>query len=141
MSALVASAPALLAEDVLSAHAAQEAVHNEELVLIDIRSPEEWAETGVAQGAWPVSMHRPSFGQELSALFARYGPDGIAMICATGGRTGYVQGVLRQNGITGVLDVSEGMLGNGSAPGWIGRGLPLVSVQEAMAAYEAALAE
>ncbi|MEM1301389.1 MAG: rhodanese-like domain-containing protein, partial [Pseudomonadota bacterium] len=100
----------------------------------------EWAETGVAEGAWPVSMHRPEFGQELSALFERFGHDRIAMICATGGRTAYVQSILRQNGIAGLTDVSEGMLGNGQNPGWIARGLPVVTVQEAMAAYQAALA-
>ncbi|MEP4462063.1 hypothetical protein, partial [Roseibium sp.] len=37
-------------------------VQRGDLVMLDIRSREEWLETGVAVGALPVSMHEPGFG-------------------------------------------------------------------------------
>ncbi|WP_186826943.1 rhodanese-like domain-containing protein [Shimia ponticola] len=126
---------------VMSAPQIQAAVESEERILIDIRSEAEWKESGLAKGAFPVSMHDPQFGANLSRLFQIYGPDRMAMICATGGRTAYIANVLKANGITGVIDVSEGMFGNGKAPGWIERGLPVVSLEAAQAAYEAALAQ
>jgi rhodanese-related sulfurtransferase len=60
----------------------------------------------------------------------------IALICATGGRTGYVVSLLSKDGFKGVIDVSEGMVGNERGPGWIARGLPLVSANEAKEAYQ-----
>ncbi len=101
------------------------------------RSPEEWEETGVAQGAWPVSMHRPDFPQQLQAILQRYEPDQVGLICATGGRSAYVVEILEKNGIFGVLDVSEGMIGNVQAAGWIARGMPIVSTEAAQDHYKA----
>lgn len=121
---------------ILSAPDAEAQMESGDLVLLDIRTPQEWAETGVAKGAWPVSMHDPSFGTTLQTILGHVSPDRIALICATGGRTAYVTNVLQQNGINGVADVSEGMMGNGRAPGWIARGLPVVTADEAADVYE-----
>jgi len=112
---------------------APDAHADEDLILLDIRTPGEWAETGLAEGAWPVSMHEPGFGQKLQAILDAYPPERIAMICAVGGRTGHVTGVLEKNGIS-VLDLSEGMMGNDRGPGWIARGLPIVTAEAAHAA-------
>ena len=127
------------AQNILSAPQVEAALEANDLILIDIRTPEEWAETGIAQGAWPVSMHNASFPQELSVLIDKFGADRIAMICATGGRTGYVASVLKANGFDDIHDVSEGMLGNPNGPGWIARGMPLITVQESQEDYAAAL--
>lgn len=108
-----------------------------EIVLLDIRSREEWAESGVAEGAWPVSMHEDDFAQRLQAILQRYDPSQIGLICATGGRSNYVAQVLQQNGVAGVVNVSEGMFGNTHGAGWIARGLPVVSAEDARAFYEA----
>lgn len=124
----------------ISAPDAAELVAAGELVLLDIRSPEEWSETGVAEGAWPVSMHTPAFPSQLQAILAQYGPSQVALICATGGRTEYVTDILEKNGIIGVADVSEGMFGNGTDVGWIGRGLPVVT-REASEAHFATIQE
>ncbi len=123
---------------VLSAPEAASALNSDGLVILDIRSPKEWEETGIAKGAWPVSMHEPDFGERLSAILGAYPADQVALICATGGRSAHVTDLLKQNGITGVSDVSEGMLGNARGPGWIGRGLTVVPVGEALADYDAA---
>ena len=111
-----------------------------EMVILDIRAPEEWAESGVAEGVWPVSMHQRDFGKNLQRILRYVPADRIGLICATGGRSDYVAGVLEKNGIFGVIDVSEGMFGNKSGPGWIKRGLPLVHPDAALRNYEAATA-
>jgi len=125
---------------ILSAPDAEAKLASGDMVLLDIRSPQEWADTGLAEGAWPVSMHEPEFGQKLQAILQKVGADQVALICATGGRTGHVTNILRQNGIEGVIDVSEGMMGNPSGPGWIARDMPVVTLEDATAAYEAATA-
>lgn len=108
-----------------------------EIIILDIRAPSEWAETGVAQGAFPVTMHSPEFGANLSAIINQSHGKPIALICATGGRSSYLASVLSENGLTNVIDVSEGMFGNDTAKGWIARGLPIVDVQTAMSARPA----
>lgn len=123
----------------LSAPDAAERVAAGEMVLLDIRSAEEWAESGVAEGAWPVSMHADDFLPRLQEILSRYPPEQIGLICATGGRSAHVAEFLQKNGVAGVSDVSEGMHGNGQAVGWIERGLPVVPVEQAQARYEAAL--
>lgn len=120
----------------LSAPDAAARLASGELVLLDIRAPQEWKDSGVAQGAWPVSMHTQAFSVRLRAILQHYRPEQIALICATGGRSAYVAEVLEKNGLSGVIDVSEGMLGNGTAPGWLERGMPVVSAQEASRAFE-----
>ena len=42
------------------------------------------------------------------------------------------------DGITGIVDVSEGMFGNQRSTGWIEKGLPLVDLKDAADAYDAA---
>lgn len=125
---------------VLSAPDVAQQVATGEMILLDIRRPREWAQTGVAQGAWPVSMHDRDFPDHLRAILAQHDPSDIALICATGGRTAYITDILEQNGIAGVADVSEGMFGNGTNAGWIARGLPVTSADQAIADYDAARA-
>lgn len=124
---------------VITAPQAQAMMQDGKLVVLDIRSRAEWKETGLAKGAWPVSMHEQDFGSKLNAILAKYKPDQIALICATGGRSEYVVGILEKNGVAGITDISEGMIGNGKSPGWIKRGLPLTPLDQAQADYNAAI--
>ncbi|WP_242601331.1 rhodanese-like domain-containing protein [Pseudaestuariivita atlantica] len=125
--------------DIWSAARAREAMQADTVRLIDIRSREEWEETGIAQGAWPISLHEPRFAERLFA--ARMAADGrpVAIICATGGRSGFVLRQLREAGYGGFIDVSEGMLGSARGPGWIAAGLPVVTLDEALAVLPANL--
>ncbi|MGX9353932.1 rhodanese-like domain-containing protein [Roseobacteraceae bacterium S113] len=125
---------------ILSAPEAADRVASGEIILLDIRTPQEWRESGLADGAWPVSMHSADFPKQLSAILERYAPEQIAFICATGGRSGHVSDVLAKNGIAGVADVSEGMFGNDRGAGWLARGLPVVSLSEAQVRFDAARA-
>lgn len=49
----------------------------------------------------------------------------IALICAVGNRSAFLQGWLRKAGFENVFDVSEGMIGGRLGAGWIKSGLPL----------------
>ena len=118
--------------DIWSAQDAYDSISNDLIRLIDVRSRDEWAETGVAKGAWPISLHEERFSERLFA--AKEVADGrpVALICATGGRSGYVLRSLRQAGYTGFIDVSEGMMGSTRGPGWIASGLPIVTSTQAL---------
>ena len=121
---------------IMSAPEAANAVASNEMILIDIRSPGEWTETGVAQGAIALTMHNPDFPQQITAILNADHGKTIGLICATGGRTEYVVSFLSQNGFEDVVDVSEGMIGNDRGPGWIARGMPLISADDARMAYQ-----
>ena len=41
------------------------AVSNDDMIMIDIRSPGEWDQTGVAQGAVALTMHNPDFPNKI----------------------------------------------------------------------------
>jgi rhodanese-related sulfurtransferase len=138
--ALVISSGGVFAETkTMSAQEAHSAALNKSLIILDIRSHGEWAETGVAQGAWPVTMHDQSFGANLQRIIGRFPDKPLALICATGGRSNYVAGILEANGLPGVIDISEGMFGNGASPGWIARDLPIVDVAIAHEKYNASM--
>ncbi len=109
----------------LTAPAAQAVVEAGEILLVDIRRPDEWARTGIAQGAVPIDMRRPDF---IDALLVQ--TDGrrdlpVALICARGVRSARMSAQLAAAGFTQILDVPEGMSGSGAGPGWVKRGLPL----------------
>ncbi|MFQ1701864.1 rhodanese-like domain-containing protein [Loktanella agnita] len=144
VTALVGTAamPSILSaqsSDIWSVGQAYEALIADQIRLIDVRSRAEWDETGVAEGAWTISLHEDRFPERLFA--ARELADGrpVALTCATGGRSGSVMRGLRQAGYTGFIDVSEGMLGSSLGPGWIAAGLPIVDVETALAALPAGL--
>ncbi|MDX1782459.1 MAG: rhodanese-like domain-containing protein [Thalassovita sp.] len=117
---------------VLTPEDAHEGVKAGNLLLVDIRTPEEWQQTGVAEGAWPIDMRRKDFGPILLALLERNPSHRVAVICRTGNRSGYLVDVLRKNGINDVLDVSEGMVGGRNGQGWIKTGLPTVAARDAL---------
>ncbi len=100
-----------------------------QLTLVDIRSPDEWGQTGVARGALEINMKHPQGGQGfVKQVEAEVGGDRtapIALICRTGNRTTHMQQVLTEAGFTHVVNIREGMLGSSAGPGWIARGLPV----------------
>ena len=117
-----------------SAERAHQAATTGEIILLDIRTPEEWDETGIGAGAWPVSMHTPDFGANITAILSNNPDVPIGLICATGGRSDYLLQLLAQNNFTNVFDVNEGMMGSGRGPGWIKKNLPIVTRAAAEAA-------
>ena len=113
----------------MAAPDAAAAVAAGKITLIDIRTPPEWKETGVAKGASLINMLHPQGAPGFTnALLEKVKGDKnapIALICRTGNRTTQVQRYLQSQGVTQVYNVKEGMAGSAAGPGWIKRGLPL----------------
>ncbi len=97
-----------------------------EILLVDIRRPEEWAATGIAEGALPLDMRRDDFVAAVTALAGGDRKRPVALICAAGVRSDRTAERLAAAGFTDIIDVPEGMEGSAAGPGWIARGLPVV---------------
>lgn len=98
-----------------------------EILLIDIRGPDEWAQTGIGEGAVPLDMRRDDFTQALQRLADERPGLPIALICARGVRSRALARRLDAAGFTQIVDVPEGMFGSGAGPGWLRAGLPVVA--------------
>lgn len=113
----------------LSAPEAYERARAGELTLIDIRRPDEWRQTGVAEGALRINMVHPQgvpgFIRQVGAELGDKRDTPIALICRTGNRTTHMQKALQEAGYTNVYHIPEGMVGSRAGPGWIARGLPI----------------
>lgn len=96
-----------------------------EIVLIDIRTPEEWAETGLPEVALRNNIYAPDFIQTLLAIRKQNPATPLALICRTGSRSARTTAQLYQAGLTDMIDVVEGMAGSRVGPGWQARGLPM----------------
>lgn len=122
MAQIQTSAPPFLS--VADAHAAASAG---KMVLIDIRSPPEWKETGVPKSAHAITMHQKR-DDLLAALAKATGGSKarpIALICATGSRSSFLTGWLRSQGYTAISDVAEGVMGGRNGKGWLKSSLPM----------------
>lgn len=102
------------------------AVRANEVMLIDIRRPDEWDKTGIAEGARPLDMRRDDFVAALAEMTNGNLDLPVALICARGVRSDRTSARLAAAGFTRIIDVPEGMLGSSAGPGWLERGLPVV---------------
>ena len=99
-----------------------------DIVLIDIRRPDEWADTGVGQGANPLDMRRDDFIEALDVIVDGKRDKPVALICARGVRSNRMSQKLEAAGFTRIIDVPEGMLGSRAGPGWLNKGLPVTQL-------------
>lgn len=125
----ILAAPLSRAEPDISAPQAYAAASAGKMMLIDIRTQQEWRQTGVAPGAGRVDFYR---GPQvlLQSVLQMTGGDKttpVALICRTGNRTSHAQQFLKAQGFTQVYNVKEGMVGSAAGPGWLKRGLPVDS--------------
>lgn len=129
IAALVLSGPApaqspLPSFSVREAHAGARAGT---LVLVDIRTPEEWIDTGVPDGAVRLDMTGSAFEVRLAALKLDHPGKPIALICRTGNRSAEVQKKLEARGWRELVNVRGGLLGNPGDKGWLAENLPVAS--------------
>jgi rhodanese-related sulfurtransferase len=118
------------AETIISAPDARAAALAGSVIIIDVRSPREWRQTGVPSGARTVTIHNRNGIKAFIAQMAKaVGGDKskpIALICAAGARSARALKILTAAGFTKIQNVSEGILGRPDAgPGWLKRGLPV----------------
>lgn len=89
----------------------------EDLVILDVRTPEEFAE-GHIEGAVMIDFYRDDFADQLAEL----DPDvPYLLYCRSGNRSGQTAVLLEDLGFTDVADVDGGVVG------WLDAGLPLVA--------------
>jgi len=117
-------------EGTLSTPDAHKAAVSGDIVLVDIRRPDEWERTGVGEGAVTIDMRRDDFTDVLLKHTAGRTDAPVALICARGVRSRRMTERLTAAGFTTIIDVPEGMLGSGAGPGWLKRGLPTVTWAE-----------
>ncbi len=117
----------VFAEEVrlLTAIEAHEKASAGEIVLIDVREPDEWAESGVAEGAERINMRNPRLGAMLDAALGGNRDAAVALICRTGARSQAIADAMARSGFTNVFSVGDGMFGSSRGPGWLRSGLPL----------------
>lgn len=126
--ALVCGATLLIAQTGLPAMTALEAaprIAAGEMLLVDVRTPDEWTATGLAAGAVPIDMRDPQFLAKLAALRKGQEDKPVALICAAGIRSARVQASLSQQNGLKTVNILGGMSGLGSQKGWISVGLPI----------------
>jgi rhodanese-related sulfurtransferase len=76
-----------------------------DVLLIDIREPHEWQETGIVEGAIPITASR-LFLQELAPLLD---DRPVALICRTGNRTEQLSGLLEPHLQQEVINIEGGI--------------------------------
>ena len=109
----------------LSVREAHEAAKAGGLVLVDIRTPEEWTDTGVPEGAIRLDMEGSGFEARLAGVKLDNPGKTIALICRTGNRSSSLQRKLAGRGWRDVVDVRGGLLGNPRDKGWLSENLPV----------------
>ncbi|MEZ5931549.1 MAG: rhodanese-like domain-containing protein [Alphaproteobacteria bacterium] len=103
---------------------------SEKITIVDIRSPAEWAASGMPAPAVGASLlddarkPRAAFLDEILALVDGDRSRPIALICASGNRSAFAEKLLAERGFTALYDISEGMTGGKNGPGWLARALP-----------------
>ena len=113
-----------LADGVMTPPELLKAVRNGEVLLVDVRRPDEWQATGIAEGAVPIDLRRSDFVDAVVAARASKSQP-VVVICARGVRSRRMTRRLTKAGVLPIIDVPEGMLGSAAGPGWLRRGLPI----------------
>ena len=98
--------------------------------IVDIRRPEEWQLTGIVAGSELLTFfdaqgqsQPEEWLQKLNALVADNRP--LVLICRTGHRTSLIcEYLIEVTPRVDIYNVSDGILG------WVGEGLPVVSLNQ-----------
>ncbi|MCU4180917.1 rhodanese-like domain-containing protein [Bosea sp. BH3] len=106
----------------LSVRETYEAVQAKRIVLVDIRSADEWADTGLPHGATPLDADGPAFEPRLAGLRLDNPGKRIALIDRTGAQAAAIAQKLAGRGWRDLAAVRGGMLGPG---GWLAEKLPV----------------
>lgn len=108
----------------LSPREALDAARAGTLLLIDIRTPEEWRDTGLAQGAVALDAEASAFEVRLAGLRLDHPGKRIALIDRSGALSASIRTKLAGRGFRDIVVVRGGMLGPG---GWLAEKLPVVA--------------
>lgn len=114
----------------ISAPDAHVAAQSGQVALIDVRTPSEWAITGLPEGARRADMQQPDFVDQVLGAVAGDFDAPVALIGRTGRRSLQAAQDLAESGFTNIANVAEGVAGHpGAGPGWIARDLPVTAYE------------
>ncbi|ABI77904.1 rhodanese domain protein [Hyphomonas neptunium ATCC 15444] len=105
----------------LSAREAYDKLRAGEITLIDVRTPEEWRQTGVPEGAKRATLQDKDFLKQVMAHAGAFEAP-VAFICRSGQRSGQAAAQARAVGFTQVYNVVGGVEG---PDGWLAERLPV----------------
>lgn len=91
-------------------------------ILIDVRRPDEWAQTGVPVTAHTISVADDDFISQVNRVTGGDKSQRIALICRTGNRSAEARDQLLAAGYQNVTSVAGGVMG---PDGWVDADLPL----------------
>ncbi len=101
-------AQSALANAHYTAQPAAAQLESADVLLVDIRRPEEWVQTGVLPNALLLTFESPA--QFLEALAPHLKPDQpVALICRTGNRTARAASLIAPELDVPVIDLGGGM--------------------------------
>lgn len=89
---------------------------NPDAILLDIRTPEEYASERIA-GAENIDFYAPDFNDQLASLDPE---ETYVVYCRSGNRTDSAMDVFDDLGFAAVYEVDGGIVG------WVGAGLPIL---------------
>ncbi len=94
-------------------------------VLIDVREPSEWAQTGVPKDSVGISVSRPDFVAEVLKAAGGDKSKPVAVFCRSGNRSVKAANTLLEAGFTNVTNIGDGWIGReGVGAGWGPLNLP-----------------
>jgi rhodanese-related sulfurtransferase len=109
----------------LSAESAHKLVQRGELILLDVRTPSEWAMTGMPRDSVGANVKDVDFLAQARGAVLGDLEYPIAVICRAGNRSTIAAAQLQDAGFAEIYEIAEGMAGlEGVGEGWIKRGLP-----------------
>ncbi len=109
----------------IAAPAAIEQAQAKKALLIDIRTPDEWQQSGMPNNAVGIVWGDAQFADKVLALTKNNKAAALILLCRSGNRSTQAMHYLMGQGFTNVNHVGEGMIGGKDGPGWLARRLPL----------------
>lgn len=91
----------------------QNTINDQNIQIIDVRTPAEWEQTGVLNGAILVTYRNsdgsinPNFVNEVKSKIDQNKK--VAVICRSGARSKAASTLLDENGVDGVINLGGGM--------------------------------
>jgi len=116
-------APRLLAGEIIPAQDAADRVKAGTAVLVDVREPAEWADTGVAEPAALLSLSDLRGDRAQWKTFLEQNKDKkLILYCRSGNRSGIAAGILAKEGFK--------VANAGAFKHWAAAGLPVRQVSD-----------
>ena len=94
-------------------------VRDAQIFMIDVRNPDEWAQTGVPEGSHRIALGDKDLVKKVKALVGQRDGAEIAISCLSGMRSRTAVNLLRRHGIERVKIV------HGGITRWKADGLPV----------------